>query len=76
MRFAKIYEYARFESLLYVGHIRLLQEEYQPMFQISHRISSVYIAIYYEVIEKLWDDNKDFIYTRPFKNTEVPLLSK
>ena len=38
MRFAKIYEYARFESLLYVGHIRLLQEEYQPMFQISHRI--------------------------------------
>ena len=72
MRFAKIYEYARFESLLYVGHIRLLQEEYQPMLHDS----SVYIAIYYEVIEKLWDDNKDFIYTRPFKNTEVPLLSK
>ena len=67
MRFAKIYEYARFESLLYVGHIRLLQEEYQPM---------LYVAIYYEVIEKLWDDNKDFIYTRPFKNTEVPLLSR
>ena len=71
MRFAKIYEYARFKSLLYVGLIRLLQEEYWPMFQIAHRI-----AIYYEVIEKLWDDNKDFIYTRPFKNTEVPLLSK
>ena len=56
MRLAKIYEYARFESLLYVGHIRLLQEEYQPMFQIAHRITLLFIMKLlksYEMIIKI-----------------------
>ena len=53
MRFAKIYEYARFESLLYVSHIRLLQEEYQLM---VHRYKLLFIMKLlknYEMIMKI-----------------------